>query len=85
MKVLLPYGVVVCKVNCKVVSTSLPGRLFGTGNVALPLEHVERVVGVGEGLGDKTEGMVGSPLLPFPFETVDDQLVGFLVVVHCGK
>ena len=41
----------------------------------MPLEHVETGVGIVCGFGNKTKGMISSPLFALFFESIDDEFV----------
>ena len=51
------------------VESSLPNGFFLAGNGALPVEQVECAVGVLDGFGDESEGMVFAPGLPLLRQT----------------
>jgi hypothetical protein len=53
----------------------------------MPLEHISGAVGIVDRLGYKAKGMISSPLLALLLETIDNELVYFLllhliIIVH---
>lgn len=69
------------EVHGECVGTTLPGGVLGSGDFAMPLEHVSGVVGIFNGLGHKAIGMITTPLLPLFLQTVYDQFV-YLLLLH---
>ena len=59
-------------VHTKYIAATLPGAIFGSWYLAVPLEHIAGSITAFDRFGDKAEWMVTPPIFPFLFESVDD-------------
>lgn len=73
------------KVHCESVGALFPGWIFGAWDLAMPLEHVEGIIGIFGGFGNKAKGMVTAPLFALFFESVDDEFVDLFFLCHNKK
>mgnify|MGYP000925867685 FL=1 len=68
------------KVHVKGVGATLPRCAGWSWNFADPLKHIGATIGILLRLGHETKGVVGSPFLSLLLETVEHDLVRFLLV-----
>ena len=69
-----PYWVVVREIHDEVVGSSKPRAIFGSRNLAIPLQKILGSISIGHGFSNKAKRMIGSPLLSLFFQSVDNQL-----------
>ena len=68
------------EIHGEIVTSAFPGGIFGPRNLTLPLKHIRSAVWIVDRLGHKTERMIAAPFLTLFLESVDDQLIHFLLL-----
>ena len=71
----IPYWKIMTKIHTEDKTASLPRAIFGSWDLAMPLEHVGGSILVLDRFCNKSERMVTSPILSLLFEPIDDKLV----------
>lgn len=79
-KQLVPHRIVMSEVQSERVNSMLPWGILRAGYLTCPAEHVCSTVRILHWLSDKAERMVTAPFLPLFLESVDHQLVHFLLI-----
>lgn len=60
------------EIHGDVVGAAFPRGIFGAGDLAMPLEHIDCAIGIFNRFGHKAKGVITAPLLPLLLEPVDD-------------